>query len=180
MENTQDFLFNPQTEAMKMTEKVFMQLLKKNNLLVGNKTFGVVREVLNTTTLLIHFEHSGTNEIVNCSPHIPFKLGDRVIVEYINSNPHDRFVLALIGGGYEIDVIDYDALPTEPVKIIRDDNGKAYKFIYAYDRPTKEWSQELIRNDEGKVVQVIYAYPDGFILIRTLFRDEDGKLERYE
>ena len=175
---------NPQFQAdanvMPMTEKMIMQILQKNNLLTGNKTFGVVEEVINKTTLLVYMQHSNTSEIVKCSPHVPFHLGDRVLVEYINNNPHDRFVLGVIKGGYDIDQIDYNLLPDEPVQIIRDDNGRAYKFIYGYNNPRTTWEQELIRNDEGKVEQVVHYYPDGFVLIRTLIRDAQGRLRRYE
>lgn len=171
--------FKSDANIMAMVEKMVIQILKKNNLLTGNKTFGVVEEVLNKSTLMVHLQHSNTSEIVNCSPNVTFHIGDRVLVEYINNSPHDRFVLGLVSGGSEIHV-DYDNLPKEPVEIIQDNSGRPYKFIYGYDKPKKTWIQELIRNDDGRVEQVLHIYPDGFILLRTLVRDSHGKLEKYE
>lgn len=173
--------FQSDANIMPMMEKMIMQILHKNNILTGNKTFGIVEEIINKSTLLVFLQHSNTSELVNCSPNVFFHIGDRVLVEYINNNPHDRFVLGLIGGGNEIDPIDYANLPDEPIEIIRDTNGKIYKFIYGYDKPTTTWTQELIRNTStGIVEQIIYTYPDDFILIRTLIRDITGKLQKYE
>lgn len=173
--------FESDANIMPMMEKMVMQILKKNNLLVGNKTFGVIEDIINQTTLLVYLQQSNTSEIVKCSPKVRYNLGDRVLVEYINNNPHDRFVTGLIGGGNAIDAIDYDMLPDEPVEIVRDSNGRAYLFIYGYNKPTTTWTQELIRNPEtGKVEQVIYTYPDGFVMIRTLIRDEEDRLKKYE
>ena len=167
--------FKTNANASAMVEKAVMQILQKNNLLVGNKTFGVVEEIINNTTL-----QSNTSEIVNCSPKVEYHKGDRVLVEYINNNPHDMFVIALVGGGYEIDQIDYSELPTEPVKIVYNEHGKAYKFIYGYDQPRKTWEQELVRNDEGIVEEIIHYYPDGFVLTRVLIRNDQGRVIKYE
>lgn len=173
--------FSNETNIMVMMEKVVMQVLKKNGLLTGNKVFGVIEEVINETTLKVYMQQSMTTELVNCSPKAEFNIGDRVIVEYINNNPHDMFVMALVKGGAKIETIDYDTLPDEPVEIVRNSSGKVYKFIYAYNEPTKTWTQELIRDDEtGKVTAVVHEYPDGYILTRYLIRDENEKLYRYE
>ena len=173
--------FQGNANIMPMMEKMIMQILQKNGILQGNKTFGIVEEIINKHTLLVYLEHSNISETVKCSPHIPWHIGDRVLVEYINNNPHDRFVLGLIGGGEDIEMIDYANLPDEPVEIIRNADGQAYKFIYAYDQPTKTWTQELVRDvDTGKVTQVIHSYPDGFVMIRTLIRDSEDRLVKYE
>lgn len=173
--------FSNETNIMVMMEKVVMQVLKKNGLLTGNKVFGVVEEVINDSTLRVYLQQSMESKVVKCSPKAEFNLGDRVLVEYINNNPHDMFVMALIKGGYGIEPIDYDSLPTEPVEIVRNSAGKAFKFIYAYNQPTKTWTQELVRNENtGKVDSVIHTYPDGYILERFFIRDENGKLYKYE
>lgn len=157
-----------------------MQILEKNDLLTGNKTFGVIEEILNDTTLLVYMQQSGMSEMVNCSPRVEYKLGDFIIIEYINNNPHDRFVMGVIKGGHEIEPIDYAQLPTEPVELIRNANKVAYRFIYGYDNPLTQWEQELVRNAEGKVSEIIHRYPDGFTLIRNLIRDNDDLLKKYE
>lgn len=173
--------FSNETNIMVMMEKVVMQVLKKNGLLTGNKVFGVVEEVINNTTLRVYLQQSMTTELVKCSPKAEFNLGDRVLVEYINNNPHDMFVMALVKGGYGVEPIDYDSLPTEPVEIVRNSDGKAYKFIYAYNQPKLTWTQELVRDEvTGKVTSVIHEYPDGYILTRYIINDENGKLYRYE
>lgn len=183
---------------MDMLEKSVIQILKKNGLLQGNKTFGVVTEILNKKALMVEITQSNNIEMVRCSPNVEFKVGDRVLIEYINNNPHDRFVLALVSSGVSVesgnqdsndgedgednnDSKDYLFLPYEPVEIIRDDTTKkAYKFIYGYDNPDTTWEQELVRNADDKVEEIIHRYPNGVILIRTLFRNNEGKVFKYE
>ena len=172
-------------------EKSVIQILKKNGLLQGNKTFGVVTEIVNDKSLMVEITQSNNIEMVRCSPNVEFNIGDRVLIEYINNNPHDRFVLALVSGSVSVEATeeeeeennqnDYLFLPYEPVEIIRDDiTKKAYRFIYGYDNPDTTWEQELVRNAENKVEEVISRYPNGLILIRTLFRNEEGKVFKYE
>lgn len=164
-----------------MLEKTTMQILRKNGVLTGNKVFGMIEEVLNKTTLRVYIDQATTSEIVSCSPHVKYTYGDRVLIEYINNNPHDMFVLGTIAGGYDIDIIDYDSLPDEPVEIIYDSSGKAVEFIYGYDKPETTWRQELERNEKGQVRNVYHYYPDGFVMARTLIRrDSDDKVVKYE
>ena len=176
---------------MDMLEKSVMQILKKNKMLQGNKTFGVVTEIVNDKALMVDMTQTNSIEMVRCSPSVEFNIGDRVLIEYINNNPHDRFVLALVSGSVSVEATeeeeeennqnDYLFLPYEPVEIIRDDiTKKAYRFIYGYDNPNTTWEQELVRNAENKVEEVISRYPNGLILIRTLFRNEEGKVFKYE
>ena len=187
---------------MDMLEKSVMQILKKNKMLQGNKTFGVVTEIVNDKALMVDMTQTNSIEMVRCSPSVRFTLGDRVLVEYINNNPHDRFVVAIISGSVDVngnvnvcdcepvngnvnvcdcEPFDYEFLPYEPVEIIRDETtNKAYLFIYGYDDPDTTWEQELVRNDEGKVEDVIHRYPNGVILIRTLYRNTKGEVFKYE
>lgn len=162
-------------------EKLVMQILQKNGLLKGNKLFGIVEEVISETQLKIYLQQEMRSTLVNCPPRIAFEMGDRVLVENINNNPHDRFVIAIIEGvSKDTEVIDYDSLPTEPVEIVRDTNGRAYKFIFAYDNPTTLWTQEITYNNEGNAESTISTYPDGMVFIRYFIRDEQGRLWKYE
>lgn len=174
--------FDNSNNLMTMMEKSVMQILKKNGVLIGNKVFGVVEEVLNSTKLRVVLLRSQDIKVVNCSPMAEFHIGDTVLIEYINNNPHDMFVVATMAGGHDIKPIDYDSLPSEPVEIIRNrETKKAEKFIYAYNEPTKAWTQELIRDKETKKVTAVRTvYPDGFILTRFLLMNDEGKLWRYE
>lgn len=63
-----------------------------------------------------------------------------------------------------------DNLPEVPVSIVRNEDGKAYKFIYGnVDALLNEdeeadpiiWQEELIRDRRGKVISIITTYPDG-------------------
>lgn len=173
---------NQNYDVITMLEKTVIQVLKKNNLLGGNKIFGVVEDVLNSSTLYVNMPQFNKSEMINCSPRATFKVGDHVLVEFINNNPQDKFVYAVIKemGREDNSYLDYQLLPTEPVRIERDETKRACKFIYGYDRPTKTWSQELLRGEDGKVVSIKHTYPDGFILIRNLIRNDDGLLDRYE
>ena len=49
-----DLSFKSDANVMPMMEKMIMQVLKKNDMLTGNKTFGVVEEVINKTTLTVY------------------------------------------------------------------------------------------------------------------------------
>lgn len=168
-------------DLLSMFEKNVMQILRKNGILNQNKTFGIVEEVIDDTTLLVYMQQENKSRVVKCSPRTKFYEADRVIVEFINNNPHDTFVIGVVSGGSEPPKpLEYDKLPTEPVQIIRDENRRAYKFIYAYNHPTNVWSQELIRNEHDKVVAVLHSYSDGFMHIRYLIFAEDGLLDRYE
>lgn len=164
-----------------MLEKATMNTLEKNNRLVGNKRFAIVEDVLNETTLLVYFDQSHETIQVNCSPHVVYELGDRVIVEYINNDPQDRYVTSVLNGGYDIDIIDYESLPSEPVEIIYNSKGLAIEFIYGYDNPKTMWRQELERNAKGQVENIYHYYPDGWVMVRTLFRDEvTDRVYKYE
>ena len=160
-----------------------MQILRKNGLLKGNKTFGTVIRQLNSTVVEVEMVDSSSIQRVNCSPNLEFNTGDRVLIEYINNNPHDMFIMGLIKGGQKIppdEPLDYFSLPYEPVEIFRNEADKAYRFMYGYDNPKTTWYQELIRDESGRVVEIIHEYPDGFVLIRTLFRNEKEQVYKYE
>lgn len=173
--------FNQKANILPLLEKNTMQVLQKNDKLIGNKTFGIVADVLNETTLIVEMEEAGSKPLeATCSPHVKYTLGDRVIVEYINNNPKDRFVVGVLNGGYDIDIIDYDSLPTEPVEIIYNSNNIAVEFIYGYDDPKTTWRQELERNEKGQLVNVYSYYPDGYVKVRTLFRNSIDKVYKYE
>lgn len=182
--------------AMQLFEQSIMQILRKNGMMQGNKTFGTVAEVINDKSLMVEMTQSNSTEMVRCSPNIDFYVGDRVLIEYINNNPHDRFVVALISGGVDVEsgnqedetdetddetCYDYTFLPYEPVEIIRhEDSRQAYLFIYGYDNPETTWEQELIRNDKGQVEEIIHRYPKDITLIRTLLRNELDEVFKYE
>ncbi|MFR4987313.1 MAG: hypothetical protein ACLUCH_07955 [Lachnospirales bacterium] len=173
--------FNNLANTAISLEKIVMQILQKNGLLKGNKLFGVVEQVINETKLKVYLEAEMRSMLVNCPPRIAFEIGDRVLIENINNNPHDRFVMALIEGvSKDTEVIDYDSLPTEPMEIVRDENGKAYKFIFAYDNPKTLWTQEITRLLDNKAESVISTYPDGMVFVRWFIRDEKGRVWKYE
>lgn len=76
-----------------------------------------------------------------------------------------------------------DNLPEYPLLIIRNVEGKAYKFIYGNvdallddeDADPLIWQEELIRDDNGAVTSIIRTYPDGEEVENEFIR-EDGKL----
>lgn len=173
---------------MELLEDTVMQVLKKNGILQGNKTFGFVAEILSNTKIKVDMTQANSTEIVTCSPNMEIALGDRVLVEYINNNPHDMFAIAVVSKGSGGDVIEdeeeivsCDCLPYEPVEIIREDDeqNRAYLFIYAYDSIYR-WEQELVRDEQGRVIEVIHRYPNNIILVRRLLRNENGKVYKYE
>ena len=75
-----------------------------------------------------------------------------------------------------------DDLPEYPLLILRDDENRAYKFIYGNvdalledeDADPLIWQEELIR-ENGTVVSIVRTYPDGEEVENEFIR-EDGKL----
>lgn len=80
-----------------------------------------------------------------------------------------------------------DNLPEVPVYIMRNNEGKACRFVYgnieALLNEDEEfdpilWQEELIRDNRGKVTSIITTYPDGESVENELIR-EDGKLVKF-
>ncbi|EQB3101455.1 hypothetical protein ACYIU4_002818 [Clostridium botulinum] len=71
-------------------------------------------------------------------------------------------------------------LPEYPVKLIRDNNKKVIRCIYA-EGTSLEWSEELIRNTEGRVYRLKIVFPNKTEELRELYDDDgDLKLDRYD
>ena len=76
-----------------------------------------------------------------------------------------------------------DSLPEYPLTILRDEEGRAYKFIYGNvdalledeDADPLIWQEELVRDEGGTVISIIRTYPDGEEVENEFIR-EDGKL----
>ena len=173
--------FNNSSNISIYLQKLVMQILEKNGLLKGNKLFGVIENVISETKVRVYVEKELRSQICNCPPRVGFEVGDRVLIENINNNPHDRFIIAIVDGiSKDTEIIDYDSLPTEPVEIIRDENGKAYRFIFGYDNPKTLWTQDLSFRVDGKVDSTTNTYPDGMVLIRYFIRDDLNRICKYE
>lgn len=167
-------------------EKMILSVLKKHNVLSANKVFGVVTRVINSKAVRVYLEHEKREEIINCSPNAELKVGDTVMVEYINNNPKDKFIMAIINSipsQPPEEPLDYRDLPSEPVRIARDTlTRKAYQFFYGEmeNPPELQWNQELIRHHEtDKLIAVRSNYPDGISITRFLIYDNGGMLEWY-
>jgi len=80
-----------------------------------------------------------------------------------------------------------DNLPQVPCRIIRNEDGKAYKFIYGDvdligtdgEGDIIVWQEEIIRNTDGKLEKLIKTLPNGEQVITRLVRDEQGTLKDY-
>lgn len=174
--------FNNYANFAVAIEKLVEQILLKNGVKKVNKIFGLVEEVISDNKLKVYLEQELRSVVVNCPPRIGFEIGDRVLIENINNNPQDRFVVAIIEGvSKDTEIIDYASLPTEPVQVVRDDHTqKVIKAIYGYDNPQTMWEQRLTYDDKGLLVSTTSIYPDGAVLRRFLIRDEKGRLIKYE
>lgn len=175
--------FNNNANVSTYIEKLVLQILEKNRILKGNKLFGTITEVISQDKVNVYIEQELRSQIISCPPRVVFEVGDRVLIENINNNPHDRFIIATVKGvESNIEIIDYSTLPTFPVELTaRDDTtGKAQLFTYGYDDPSTLWTQELRYNDKGQLVTVVETYPDGMIFYRNLIRDSEGRFMKYE
>ncbi|WP_315114564.1 hypothetical protein [uncultured Clostridium sp.] len=70
-------------------------------------------------------------------------------------------------------------LPEYPCRLVRNENKKVIKCIYA-ENTELQWEEELIRNREGKVYRIKTTYPDGSFKILELFKNIDNKVETIE
>lgn len=76
-----------------------------------------------------------------------------------------------------------DNLPEYPLLILRNEDNKAYKFIYGNvdalledeDADPLIWQEELIRDRNDTVISIIRTYPDGEKVDNEFIR-ENGKL----
>ncbi len=173
--------FNNNSNISIYLQKLVMQILEKNGLLKGNKLFGVIEDIISETVVKVYIEKELKSQLCNCPPKNGFQIGDRVLVENINNNPHDRFIVALVSGiSTDTEVIDYDNLPTEPVEIVRNEKGKAYRFVFGYDNPKTLWTQEITFREDGKAYSITNTYPDGAVFIRYFIRDDKDRVWKYE
>lgn len=174
--------FNNYSNVAVGMEKFIMQILLKNKLLNVNKLFGIVEKKITDSLLQVYLEQEQRSVDVKCPPRIPFEVGDRVLVENINNNPQDRFVVAIIEGvSKDTEIIDYASLPSEPVQLVYDETtNKLSKAIYGYDNPRTLWEQRLLYDESGKLISDTRVYPDGMVIRRFLIRDDKGKLIKYE
>ena len=77
-----------------------------------------------------------------------------------------------------------DSLPEYPLRILRDDDNRAYKFIYGNldallndeDADPLIWQEELIRTD-GRVTSIIRTYPDGEEVENIFIRENEKLIE---
>lgn len=77
-----------------------------------------------------------------------------------------------------------ELLPSSPFMILRDRNGKEYKFIYGEyealrEDPTADvfiWQQEIIRDEKGKTIAFETTFPDGYVVRESLV-EENNKLK---
>ena len=80
-----------------------------------------------------------------------------------------------------------DNFPQVPCRILRNEDGKAYKFIYGdvdligtdEEGDIIIWQEELVRNAEGKVEKIIKTLPNGEQVITQLIRNEQGIVTDY-
>lgn len=172
--------FSNDAKVIQRMEDIMMQMLRKNGILKGNKVYATVVEHINDTSVSVILGQSQNEEIVSCSPNMTFNTGDLVLVEFINNNSHDKFIMAVVRNGNPIEPLDYSTLPYEPVQIYRNEQNQAYRFMYGYDNPETTWFQELIRNSNNQVEEIIHEYPDESALVRTLFRNGQGQVWKYE
>lgn len=77
--------------------------------------------------------------------------------------------------------IDEDSLPQLPFEILRNRDGKAYKFIYGDLQALQEnpfadviiWQQEIIHDEKGRYAGMKTTYPDGSRIVERK-REKDG------
>ena len=162
-----------------------MNILHANNVLRPNKTFATVLEKVGPNSVAVFMEQSQLTEVVQCAPNAELKPGDYVLVEYINNNPQDKFVMALIRS-ISSDIgkgVDWSKLAQEPIRLQRNPlTKKVEKVFYGEDEypPQRQWNQELHRDVNSIVFAVTSTYPDGLQITRYILRDNDGLVVAYK
>lgn len=78
-----------------------------------------------------------------------------------------------------------DILPEYPLLILRNEEGRAHKFVYGNvdalledeDADPLIWQEELVRDSSGRVVSIIRTYPDGEEVENVFIRETDKLVE---
>lgn len=176
-------------------EDIIIQVLQKKGVLNNYHEIGTVVKQLNEGNLLV-----ASNQFDKEPEEIPcpymtdgYRPGDRVLIEYINGNPHHKYVMCIMQRGYEKANIDYSALKDTPMRVFRRPGSimqdptdmivdlgdekpipMVYKVLYDENSPM-EWWEILHRDSRGWLKAVTtYLPPNGKIQITNyIIRDND-------
>lgn len=67
--------------------------MNEKGVLRGDIHFGVVDEVINRNFLKVKIDNSENAQTIPCNPDIPFEKDDQVIVQFLNKNTKNKFVI---------------------------------------------------------------------------------------
>lgn len=77
----------------KQMEAIVLNVLKQQNLLMGQWHLGIVDSVTSDKKLKVFVDADSTSQTVSCNPDVTFAAGDHVWIIFINGNPRDKFAL---------------------------------------------------------------------------------------
>lgn len=85
---------NRAKQQLNIIEKFIYKILNRHNLLRGNDSFGVVTEVISIRKIKVIVDDGDVAQTLSCNPDVPFEVGSRVLIKYINGNPRDKHVIS--------------------------------------------------------------------------------------
>lgn len=85
---------NRAKQQLNIIEKFIYKVLNRHNLLQGNDHFGVVTEIISNRKLKVIIDDGDVSQTISCNPDVPFAIGNRVLIRYINGNPRDKYAIS--------------------------------------------------------------------------------------
>lgn len=183
-------------------EDIIVQILNKKGVLNNYHEIGTVIRQLSETTVLVapnQFDNKDAEEIPCAVIDGGYRMGDRVLIEYINGSAHHKYVIAVMQKGYEKAAIDYTQLEDTPMRVFRKpglimqdptdmvvDLGDekpiplAWKILYMENTPLEWW--EILHRDGKGWLKAITTYwpPAGKIQFTNyIVRDADNLFHYY-
>lgn len=169
-------------QLQKTLTDMIIKTLETNGLLTPNKTFAIFLEKLSYNTASVFLEQSQEVANVSCPSNGEFYPGDYVLVESINNNPQDRFIVATIRSAVTENLIDFSKLAQEPIRLQRNILTKVVEraFYGEGEYPLeRQWNQELHRDIDGLVYAVTSNYHT-MSITRYIIKDADGLVVAYK
>jgi len=192
-----------QNDVMNQLEDIIVQVLQKNGVLNNTHEFGIVIKPLSDHMLLVAPQQFDKDpEEIPCAViGGGYRQGDRVLIEYLNNNQHNKYVICVMQRGFERGEIDYSRLRDTPLRVFRrpgqfiqdpthmvmdfsdiphEPSRLAWKILFD-ERSPMEWWIEIHRDARGWCRAITTFWPPNGMVRFTNFvvRDSDDLLHYF-
>lgn len=167
----------------KTLQDMVMATLQVNGVLRPNKSFGTFLRMAGVGRASVWIEEAGEAVEVGCPSHGDFNPGDYVLIENINNNPQDRFIVSTIRSIALEGLVDFSKMAQEPVRLQRNPLTRVVEKVFYGEGEypeNRQWTQELHRDVEGLVYAVTSIYGGQLTITRYIIKDADGLVVFYK